>query len=238
MDKYKLGNKYKLSDLKIVKYNTDEYYMCEYKNDTYTEIFTNKELEANSISKVEPLSDYYSILDILSGFYKGTLESLFWKYIIIMRHKTLLDYDKDDNLNNVYVDKDEKAKVYPLNKLCYVEVDRNIVKNGYKKYYICKYDVITNSYIEFFTQEKIKGKYVKSITPLYNNDVCYKYINYIDSLKVSSFNLLKIYNELNKLNIINNYTEDDIVEELIDNGVYEESKIYQKRNKVKTITKN
>lgn len=231
-------NKYKLSDLKIVKYNTNEYYMCEYKNDTYTEIFTKKELEINSISKIEPLSDYYSILDILSGFYKGTLESLFWEYNLIMKQKIFLDYDKENNQNDCYVDRDEKAKTYSLNKLCYIEVDRNIVKRGNKKYYICKYDVVTNSFIEFFTHEKIKCKYVKNITPLYNNDVCEKYMNYIASGKVSAFNLLKIYNELNKLNIINNYTEEDIVEELKNHGVYEESKIYQKRNKVKTITKN
>lgn len=231
-------NKYKLSDLKIVKYNTDEYYMCEFKNDTYTEIFTKKELDINKISQIEQLSDYYTPIEILSGFYKGTLESLFWKYNIIMRHKVLLDYDIENNQNDVCVDKDEKDKVYSIDKYCYIEVDRNVGKSGYKRYYICKYNIVTNLFVELFTQEKIKGKYVKNIAPLYNNDICKKYINYADSKKVSSFNLLKIYNELNKLNIINNYTEDDIVEELKDNGVYEESKIYQKRNKVKTITKN
>lgn len=231
-------NKYKLSDLKIVKYNTNEYYMCEYKNGCYTEIFTKKELGINNISQIESLSDYYSIIDILSSFYKGTLESLFWKYSIIMRHKVFLDYDIENNQNNVCIDKDEKDKVYPIDKYCYIEVERNFGRSKYCDNYICKYNTITNTFIEFFTQEKIKMKYVKSITPLYNNDVCKKYMNYADCKKVSAFNLLKIYNELNKLNIISNYTEDDIVEELKNNGVYEDSKIYQKRNKIKIITKN
>ena len=72
-------NMYKLKDLKIVTYNTNEYYMCEYKDDCYTELFSNKKLDPNNILEVENLSDYYSTLDILSGMYKGDLESLFLK---------------------------------------------------------------------------------------------------------------------------------------------------------------
>lgn len=228
---------YKLKDLNIITYNKNEYYMCEFKNDIYIEIFTNKELDINNVSKVEPLSDYYSTLDILSGFYKGTLESLFWKYFVIMRHKVLLDYD-NNNQEYCYPDKYDNTKMHSLDKYCYIEVERNVGRSKYSKKYICKYNTITNKFIEFFTQKKIYPKNVKNITPLYNNDICNKYMNYSTSLKVSAFNLLKIYNELNRLDIINNYTEEDIVEELKNNGVYEESKIYQKRNKVKTITKN
>lgn len=219
---------YKLKDLKVVKYNINEYYMCEYKDDCYTELFTKKVLDTNNISEVESLSDYYSIIDILSGSYKGTLESLFWKYFAIVRHKVLLDYDKDNNQNISCLDRDDNVKMYSLDKYCYIEVERNVGRSKYSKNYICKYNTVTNQFIEFFTHEKINSKYVKSITPICNNDICNKYMNYASSKKVSAFNLLKIYNELNKLDIINNYTEDDIVEELKNKGVYEESKMYKK----------
>ena len=49
---------YKLKDLKVVKYNINEYYMCEYKDDCYAELFTKKVLDTNNILEVESLSDY------------------------------------------------------------------------------------------------------------------------------------------------------------------------------------
>ena len=228
---------YKLKDLKIVKYNTDEYYMCELKDGNYKEIFTNKKLDINNIDEIEELSSYYSINEILSGFYKGTLESLFHKYNIILKYKNLLNYDEKNVQNNIYyADRDRNIKMYSVDKLYYIEFK----KYKYRGIYISKYNKLTNEFVEFFTKKEIidnDNSNITGITPLNNFNFCY---NFIDkrSGKISKFNILKIYNELNRLNIINNYTEDDIIEELKNNGVYEESKIYQKRSKVKTITWN
>lgn len=201
-------NMYKLKDLKIVTYNTNEYYMCEYKDDCYTELFSNKKLDPNNILEVENLSDYYSTLDILSGMYKGDLESLFLKYNLILKYKYYLNNEETDKEYD-RIDKSIELKYYQIDKLCYIETENE----GNKRCYIGKYSLKTNNYIDAFTKKKISERNITNYIPLNKFDICYHYRNDEYPNIISSFDLLKIYNNLYKFNFIR----------------YDKNKIYHKK---------
>lgn len=62
MKKY---NIYDLKVLKIVKNDITQYFICKHNEltNTYVEILTNKKIKINNESYIEPLGDYYSVLE-------------------------------------------------------------------------------------------------------------------------------------------------------------------------------
>lgn len=122
-------------------------------------------------------------------------------------------------------------KKYNIFELRVVKQNRG---NDTYQYFICKYVVLSDMYIEVFTGEKMKIEDKSLVEPLTNYYSILSVRNYKTGkpLMLTKKDLLSIYNDINYVNY-NLETDEEIIEnELQQRGIYENSRVYIKRNPV------
>ena len=204
-----------------------ESFICRESEKGLVEIFSGSliSLEKDKFYLV-PLSTYYSPITRMFYSYKD-LSSLLNKLNRII----YLNFIKSYNPNNDYTKlkefttqpvkwyKYELLKWYNLNNLFIVNNDNNL--------YMCRYSIIINSYIDIFTDKKIDGSVCLLTDFLKINGIkC-------DYQKLNIYSLLRLYQKINIVNkYLNRNTEEIVINELKNKGIYEKSRIYKVKKKL------
>lgn len=114
-----------------------------------------------------------------------------------------------------------------------LEVVKMKRRDGTHQYYICKYNILTDDYVEIFSKMKLNNDKILETRVLAEYYSVLERRNYTTGkpliLPLSA--ILHKYNEINYVNLYLDTDEDIIEEELNKRGIYEESKVYKKNNK-------
>lgn len=223
----KTGNRrYYIGNLYVIQFcikNIHESFLCcknPYDN-KYIEMFTNTVLDTSSDCDIFPLCQYYPLLSRihLDGSFSQTAAQLFSKYKDISYVDALLDYDYHNvQYRNVLEDmnNDRCGKKYKT-------LDIYIINNGYNDLHIGTYNKLLNRYTNVFTGQKITVNDIEKARLLNN------YLSNSPE-RLDKFTLLRIQNELIRLNVLFGLSPDEVISELKDRGLYSKSQIYLNDN--------
>ena len=119
-------------------------------------------------------------------------------------------------------------KKYDVFDLSVVKVNRG---NDTYQYFICKQDILTESYIEIFSNTEIEVTDSKNVEPLSKYYSIMGVINFKTGkhLMLTKGDLLKKYNSINYVNLLLEIDEEIVETELDSRNLFEESKTYKKR---------
>lgn len=228
--------KYSISNLFVVYKNilgVNEAFICEkcFETNMYREIFTKTIIESSDDDVVKCLCDYYPLILRVGSEFSVSLADLLNKYNDINHVNYLLNYVEESySFNtNIFSDAEEYNKFNVFNFFNKYDIKKiHLVKTDGNKLSICKFSPIFETFINIFTKDRFNQNLKigdQTLADYFsdNNIIC----NYS---KLSSYSLLRVYNELNRLNYVESCSnlEQAIKKELINRGIYNKSKIYLK----------
>lgn len=229
-----MSNYYNIEKLWLVrkKGNIKESFICRVTDFGLIEIFSGSviNLERGNYY-INPLSKYYD--DITRMFYTyQDLISLLKKNIELNNLNFIRYYNSKVNYKDYYKFITETVKWYKYELLkCYDLKSIFIVKEK-DSLKMCKYSSIFKTFIDLFTQEKIIISSNISYIPLIN----YLNDNSIDCIyqKLNVYSLLRLYQQINIINKYLKFNNSDeiVIDELKNKGIYEKSIIYKQKKKL------